>query len=371
MMSGKDENYCTIAVAPNENGFLSVFYVGANNKIWTIRQTKEGWSESEQIGRNLPNIDSSIAAIRNCDNRIEVFALGDKKIHFIHQLTPNGKFSDGSTDTSGGLFLTPPIVYQRNQSKCLAVCARGCDNNLYELVQSTKPADNQNPGWGACNRVTSWTFKDMPAVISNEDTRIEFFVRGLDDKLYHSYQDSVSSECWSNGPCMNIPVTGNFTVSSYPDGRLVIISQDENGRFWHTAQQEKNTRDKWTEPYLIKQIESFSGMTGYHSVITGNRPTTYPKSNILEFMIRGAKFNYIFTYTLSTYDLKYWEGSCQMLENEIQSDPVMILGDHGLLYAFVLDKEYKLWCAMKGPGKSRLVMGWFDDWSEFSCINKD
>src|SRR5918994_715148 len=82
----------------------------------------------------------------------------------------------------GGVLFSDPIVASNADGR-LEVFVRGTDNNLYHKWQ-TAPGAGWAPDWSPLGGV----FDGNPMVGRNADGRLEVFVRGTDNSLYHKWQ---------------------------------------------------------------------------------------------------------------------------------------------------------------------------------------
>ncbi len=202
-------------------------------------------------GLDLPKIRLSdeLAAGRNLDGRLEVFAIGDIGGHgtiwHIWQVTPGGGWSDWSllgTSPAHPSFphplVTTPITVWRNNDGRLEVFAVGSDGYLWHIWQLAP-----NSGW------SDWTSFDALVgqaytIGKNLDGRLEIFLVGLDGILYHMNQSTAGSQQWSRGASLGLPPNVNqlfcVSVGRNGDGRLEVFAIGSDGALWHIWQNAAN-----------------------------------------------------------------------------------------------------------------------------------
>lgn len=187
-----------VAVAPSADGRLEVFAMGGDAALWHIWQKPGGgWSPWTSHGRppgtNFFNDAPVLAA--NTQGRLELFAAGaDGALWHIWQTTPSGGWSSwtshGKPPGTALVSYTPAVAAGADGRLELFAC--GQDGQLWHIWQTTPSG-----GW------SSWTSRGRPpktdpnvepgvwltpAVALNSARRLELFVRGLDESLWHIWQ---------------------------------------------------------------------------------------------------------------------------------------------------------------------------------------
>jgi len=189
-----------LEVEKNENGFLEIFTVASDKALWHRKQTTLGtdWGNWASLGQPLPGLNGYTAVAANKDSRLEVFCTGiDGALWNIWQAAPNGTWSIwaslGHPPTAS--VQSAPSVRKNKDGRLEAfnICSDGA---LWHIWQVT-------PGgvWG------SWVSLGMPAdsvilsagplVVENVDGRLEAFVGGSDNALWHAWQVSPGGN-WSS-----------------------------------------------------------------------------------------------------------------------------------------------------------------------------
>ena len=196
------------------DGRIEIFVRGIKNHVWHLYQTTPNgdWSEWEDLStyRPLPSglviLTGDPVGSRAADRRIEIFARGtDNHVWHLYQTTPNGDWS-GWEDlsayrplSSGLLRVVGDPAAGDAADQRIEIFVRGIDNHVWHLYQTTPNGD-----WSAWEDLSAYrplptgvvTAMSEPAVASAADKRIEFFVRGTDNYVWHLYQTTPNGD-WS------------------------------------------------------------------------------------------------------------------------------------------------------------------------------
>jgi hypothetical protein len=193
------------AVALNADGRLEVFVRGSDNALYHIWQTKPAdgpWSAWSSLATPPgESITSDPAVARNLDGRLEVFA-GDANGVLWHNWQT--KPADGpwfvwtslGTPPGGGITGNPSAV---DNSGRLEVFVRGSDNQLYHIWQTAPGGD-----WSEWNWLGGVLTSD-PVAIDNVDGRLEVFASGPGNALYHIWQTKPADGPWSAWESLGTP----------------------------------------------------------------------------------------------------------------------------------------------------------------------
>merc|ERR1712113_98871 len=98
----------------------------------------------------------------------------------------------------------------------------------------------------ACNAQTDDVPKDRCGLVvaSNEDERLEIFVLGHDNQIYHKYQ--LNDKEWSNWASLGgVYIRGGPSVIKAADGRLVLFVRSTDRAIYYKAQTSANSAT-WT-----------------------------------------------------------------------------------------------------------------------------
>lgn len=141
-------NATTIAAIRNKDNRIETFVRGKNSEVWHVWQEQRNAGEYHSYYSNWHTLGGDFtgnpAVGKNRDGRLEVFARGkDGKMYHMWQKTPNGPAWEASWHTMGGAGLKsdPAVGYHSN--KTLEVFCWGGDDRLWHRRQTTP-----NGGWG-------------------------------------------------------------------------------------------------------------------------------------------------------------------------------------------------------------------------------
>ena len=134
---------------------------------------------------------------------------------------PAGAWSDWASE--GGA-LTSDIVVERNADGRLELFVRGTDNAVWHKWQI---APNSSwSGWASEGGVITSSI----TVGRNADGRLELFVRGTDGAVWHKWQTAPSNG-WSGWASQGGVITSNITIGINADGRLELLVRGATTRY--------------------------------------------------------------------------------------------------------------------------------------------
>jgi acylphosphatase len=130
----------------------------------------------------------------------------------------------------GGIISDARVV--NNADGRMEVFVRGADDALWHIWQ-TAP----NNGWGGWNSLGG-VIQGAPTIGRNADGRLEVFARGTDGALWHRWQTTPNGT-WSGWQSLG---GGIFqpVVASNADGRLEVFVKGLDGALWHLWQVRPN-----------------------------------------------------------------------------------------------------------------------------------
>jgi hypothetical protein len=182
---GWDSTFPQFDVGRNADGRLEVFVLTAEGVLWHIWQSAPNgdWSEWEPLGLPPGGLDKSPVVARNADGRLEVFAVTPTPhvLWHIWQTAPNNGWSDWAPlGTPPGGTLTSALAVSRNEDGRLEVFGRGLDTRVWHTWQGGPIA-----GWSAWTLFANLTAAlgpaadpdEFPMVGQNADGRLQLFVR--------------------------------------------------------------------------------------------------------------------------------------------------------------------------------------------------
>lgn len=236
-------------MARRADGCLELFTVAT--QLWHSGQTapNNGWSSWASLGSPPTGSPAMPAVAASADGRLEVFLNSYGELWHIWQ-TPGGGWSDWTshgTPPGTQIYGDHPAAIAANSEGRLELFTLGEDGVLWHLWQTTP-----NGGW------SNWTSHETPpgtnfilgggpAVAASADGRLELFVPGADQQLWHIWQTSPSggwSQWYSHGrppPAADFPnvgVWGTPALALNAQGRLELFAVGTNGslsQIWQTA----------------------------------------------------------------------------------------------------------------------------------------
>jgi photosystem II stability/assembly factor-like uncharacterized protein len=142
-----------------------------------------------------------------------------------------------------------PAVARNGDRRLEVFIVNAVDGQLYHIWQ--------NVGGSSASWNNFWTRlevpslpRETPTVARNGDGRLELFMIGMDDKLYHSWQttknDSTRWSSWEPLAGTSWPLSSNPIVGSNLDGRLELFIVDRDNILQHRWQTTKNDSTKWS-----------------------------------------------------------------------------------------------------------------------------
>ena len=285
-------------VGKNSDGRLEVFCRGQDGEIKHIWQTdavKDVWSNWESLGGGSPRLNAvgNPTVGTNFDGRLDVFvsartAATGLTLRHIWQTSspsaPHWKWQPGAMwEDLGGHLAGSPVVGTNGDGR-LEVFARGSANELEHVSQVVKSrfpdGGRVDLGWSGWEALGSGGISGDPAVGTNTDGRLEVFVHGARNALWHIWQMSASSiplgqkntvVGWSPWESLGgIGVAGDPVVSADLDGRLEVFvrAADPAGTsLWYRRQ----TRSlSWTAPSWWSDWQNLHGQLSSDPVVGTN-----------------------------------------------------------------------------------------------------
>ncbi|MFI1187491.1 hypothetical protein [Streptomyces californicus] len=192
----------------------------------------------------------------------------------------------GAWADTGGKAAGDPVT-ARNLNKRTVVFARRDSGRIWYQRQQ---ADGAWSEWKSLDALPGTTAAGTPAVVANDNTysspapnkegvvrgntdgRLELFVRGADDKIWHCVQKDPNGTNWSAWEPLPGDWTGNPTAAVAGDGRISVFARKPDGRLRMTAQKRPSTPDTSLPPdNWAGWKEIGTGHTGNVAVALNNR----------------------------------------------------------------------------------------------------
>lgn len=186
-------------VAQSADGRLEVFAAGSDGQLWHIWQ-KPGGGWSDWLSHGAPP-GTQVGGLRqaaiapNSEGRLELFVLGDDKaLWHIWQIAPNGGWSNWASHGTppGTTFVFSGPAMAAGADGRLELFIAGDDNQLWHIWQ-VAPSGGWSP-WTSHGRPPStnppfpggvW---NAPGLALNSAGRLELFVAGTNTQLWHIWQ---------------------------------------------------------------------------------------------------------------------------------------------------------------------------------------
>ncbi len=253
--SAREHRHGGRALILRSDGRLELFAKGIvsaqDSALWHIAQTapSQGWTDWASLGSPAATGGLGLPVVAaSADGRLEVFAVGsDGALWHIWQTSLNGGWSawlsHGTPPGTAFDGLRRPVIAPNTEGR-LELFAVGDDKALWHIWQIAP-----NGGW------SSWTAHGTPpgtdftigspAMAASADGRLELFLCGSDEQLWHIWQVSPSggwSSWTSHGhpPSTNPPFpTGVWNTPALAlnsAGRLELFVAGTNTELWHIWQ---------------------------------------------------------------------------------------------------------------------------------------
>jgi hypothetical protein len=194
------------AVAASADGRLELFTVAADGSLWHIWETSLNGTWSEWTSHGQPAHSLGLSGIpviaANSEGRLELLLTGDDfQLWHIYQVVPSQGWSDWVThgtppgdDISG---FTPAMAASADGR--LELFATGFNRPLWHINQIT-PSGGWSDWYSHGRPVESSTAPvgagGTPTMALNSAGRLEVFVAGTNNELWHIWQ-TAPSQGWS------------------------------------------------------------------------------------------------------------------------------------------------------------------------------
>jgi PASTA domain len=262
-------------VAADADGRLQLFLVGpSDGHLYRMGQVSggNGWSGWQDHGAPNTYLAGPVAAARSGDGRIEVFAIDENgSVWNVRQTAPYGAYSGWNAYGNPGVGLEDRPALAKSADGRLELFVRGEDLLLYHQWETAVGTFSWS-GWNShgADSTPGKRFTDHPVVAAGADGRLELFLRGGDQNMYHAWQTSASNG-WSDW--VNEGTAGGGFVTVAPalarngDGRLEIFAVAIDGNIYHKWQTAaSNGWGPWTlldpqDPSLTTTVPDLIGLS--------------------------------------------------------------------------------------------------------------
>ena len=219
-----------------------------------------------RIGQTAQHTDSSSWLAANSNGRLEAVARGSDGAvwHMWQTAVNNGWTSWTSLGSPAGVHLDGSPVFARNPNGRLQVFVLSTDGSLWSILQAAS-GSNAWSKWQSLGKPPSTTLTDSATVAASADGRLEVFVQGADQALWHAWQTQPNG-FWSSWTSHGKPngsggIQGSLCVGPSLDGRLELFAIGNDGALWHIYQTAVN--NGWSDwlSHGAPEGETFAGST--------------------------------------------------------------------------------------------------------------
>ncbi len=250
-----------VAAARNKDGRIEMFAVRSDGTPIHRWQQAAGanWSAWSTFDGSV----TAVAAAQNADGRLELFAVGvDGVPEHRYQLTPNGDWSPWATFGGGAVAQLSATRNKDGRLELFAVGAFGTPMHRYQLTPNGDWSNWQNFD-GTIVSVTAAT---------NLDGRVEFFGVTPNGSPEHRWQNTPGGS-WSSWQLFGGPVS-QVSLGQEQSGRLELFAVGANGVPMHRSQHSPGS--------------SWSGWTNFDGVVTSVAAATNTDGRVELFAVSGS-----------------------------------------------------------------------------------
>lgn len=214
-----------LAASRNEDGRLEIFAIGGDGVVYHRYQEKAStapWSDWLSLGRPGDKSLWTLSVGRNGDGRLEVFALDEAGAlwHRHQPIDPGQPWSDWLSLEKPGADLVR-VVAATNADGRLEVFGLDKEGRLVHTYQKT-PGSESWSSWQSLERPPDRALVELEAA-RNQDGRIEVFALDSRGGLWHRYQPPDASQPWIDWLSLENPDLTSLAVGISADGRLELF----------------------------------------------------------------------------------------------------------------------------------------------------
>lgn len=265
-----DEAILSVGVSSWNSEVMDLFVRGTDNQLYYKWYTNSGgWMQGyEQLGGEITFSPAAVSG--GGSDLIDVFVRGIGSSDGVyHKVWQGGVWSDwqrlGSMDTLSG----PGVSWEPTRN--LDVFVRGTDNALY--VHQYNPNNGWVGPWPLDGQISS-----SPAAIALVNGPVHVFARGMDNALWHRWYDGG----WPNWESLGGPLGGQISsdpesgpsVSSWGPQRLDVFVRGTDNAVWHRCSDDGGVR--------------WSDWTSLGGVITSAPASISRAANQIDVFVRGS-----------------------------------------------------------------------------------
>ncbi|CAN5728158.1 hypothetical protein BH09MYX1_BH09MYX1_40590 [soil metagenome] len=332
---GKTEQFLgNVIPMRNADGRIEVFVCGTDNALWHNWQLTPGgdWSGWVSFPTAVKLQSGDIAVVANSDGRLAAFVVAtDGKVWHAWQGSPNGGWTGWTSLGGTPAMQNPALVAGRNLDGRLELLMHGTDNTVWHIAQTSAGG-----GWGAWSSIGGILAgsSTQMALGTNLDGRLELFVNGPPNDvmgstsyaLYHSWQITAGGtwSAFARRDGTNLATSSSIAVASNQDGRMEVFVRGYDNALWHVWQLHPN--NGWGA------IESLGGGNIVQSVNSDIAATTRPDGRITVVVIGSGKLYELTQTSAGSTTYSAWTN----LEGSAESDVGITANLDGRLEVFML-----------------------------------
>jgi len=236
----------------NADGRIEVFAKGTDSALWHVWQTGTGWSGFASLGGQVNEgapvvgLNRGSGPLNNC-LQVVVLANPDPFTSHYDYLVQNSPGGGWSGWTSFGGWQGDGSSLGQNQDGRLELFAIGQNalsgSNISHIWQNFfEAATNSWSGWGSFANPPGGII--TPIAAQNADGRLEIFGVAPDGNIWHIWQ-VLPNGGWSDWDTLGAPDPGigqyaNCFVGNNADGRLEVFVVGQDNSLWHIWQTAPN-----------------------------------------------------------------------------------------------------------------------------------
>jgi hypothetical protein len=273
--------YTDLTVRQTEDAGMEVFMVRPDKQLYrkyiqNIRKYIQGVTVTDYWElldlKKQFSFGSRVAIVKDADDTpLEIFWTESNRLHHAYHSKPEPLVrqpgqeaqilqQEVKTDAQNIWYLGDPVVGRDAEGRLEVFFVGGDDSRqLYFALQnkSDKKLDLFHP-LGHPDGVY-WSPNRRPAVARNADGRLEVFIVGTDNILYHRWQtEPKSSSQWSDKwEPLSVPAVSDPVVAQNLDGRLeVFVIRYGDRQLYHRWQIRASDSSQWSDWVSLQTAES-------------------------------------------------------------------------------------------------------------------
>lgn len=344
------EELTDFAVGRNTDGRLEVFgRWSSDNSVRRSSQTVAGATTFNPWDNSLAGqMLSSAAVASNQDGRQQLMVRGTGNDVWTVAQNANGTWGTWTklAQISGSATLlkasSEPALVRNNDGR-LQAFVRGTDQQLYTAAQAA--ANGSFGAWLALGGICT----SAPAAGVNQNGVVQVFVRGIDDRFYSKAQTAAGANAWTDWIALNN--TGQLgskpAVARNADGTLEVFARglEESGPATYRIRQT-----------VANGVGSWGAWTSMGDTASSAPAVVTNADGRIQVFIRSN------TGELKTSQQSTLSGGYPAftgLGGTCTSAPVAALNSNGRVQVFVRGLDRKLWSKMQGVAGGAIPNTWY------------